>query len=428
MYWEKINKKLKEQLGDHIFDTWIAPIKMLSVENNVMRLSVPNKFFLDWITDNHLPIIKNIAERVIGTVVVVEFVVINAVPAKQSSTFVKTGAHRVQPALPTSLNELYDFDRFVIGPCNHFAHAAAVAVAEQPAKQYNPLFIYSDVGLGKTHLLHAIGLHMFHLHRDSRVLYISGQEMVNELINAIRYDKMSALRDKYRKMSCLLVDDIHFLSGKDRTQEEFFHIFNMLHDAGRQIVLTSDKFPKDIPNLEDRIKSRFQWGLIADIQYPDVETKIAILNKKAMESGREIPYDVGYYLASSMESNIRELEGCLKRIVAYSSIQNQPITIELAKEALKGVYKISVNKEIKIEEIVKVTANYYNVKMGDIKSQTKSKSVVLARQIAMYLGRTLTKASFPDIGEKVGGRDHSTVIYACKKIDNLSKNDISIQT
>ena len=326
-----------------------------------------------------------------------------------------------------TLNPHYSFERFVVGSCNQFAHAASVAVAEQPAKNYNPLFIYGGVGLGKTHLLNAIGLFTHSLYTDMNVLYVSAEEFMNELINSIRYDKMPQFREKYRKIDCLLIDDIQFIAGKERTQEEFFHTFNTLHDSGKQIVVTSDRFPKDIPNLEGRLRSRFEWGLIADIQPPEMETKIAIIEKKAYENNLTIPSNVAFYVASNAESNIRELEGFLIRIGAYASLTGREIDISLAKEVLKKVLKQNEKEDVTIDEITKAVAGKLGVKISDIKSQKKNKNLVHARQIAMYLARKMTSSSFPDIGEKIGGRDHSTVIYANNKINKAMEEDGKLQ-
>jgi chromosomal replication initiator protein len=315
----------------------------------------------------------------------------------------------------------------VVGACNQFAHAASIAVAKQPAKNYNPLFIYGGSGLGKTHLLNAIGLLTTATHPALNIMYVSAEEFMNEMINSIRYDRMPKFREKYRNIGCLLIDDIHFLAGKDRTQEEFFHTFNTLHDSGKQIVVTSDKFPKDIPNLESRLRSRFEWGLIADIQPPEIETKIAIIEKKVQENNIELPNNVVHYIASHVESNIRELEGFLVRIGAYSSLTGREIDLDLVKEVLSSLVKHNKKGEVSIEEIIKVIAGKLNIKISDIKAHNKNKNVVFARQIAMYLARKLTNNSFPDIGQKIGGRDHSTVIYANNKILNNSKVDSKLK-
>jgi chromosomal replication initiator protein len=289
------------------------------------------------------------------------------------------------------------------------------------------LFIYGEVGLGKTHLLNAIGFHALSLHKDMNVVYVSAEEFMNELINSIRYDRMPKFREKYRNIDCLLIDDIQFMAGKERTQEEFFHTFNTLHDSGKQIVVTSDKFPKDIPNLESRLRSRFEWGLIADIQPPEIETKIAIIEKKAQENNVVLPHNVAYYVASHVESNIRELEGYLIRISAFSSLTGKEIDMNLTKEVLKKILKRNEKEDVTIEEIIKTVAGKLNIKLSDIKSQKKNKNLVLSRQIAMYLSRKMTASSFPDIGEKIGGRDHSTVIYANNKMKKALEEDTNLK-
>ena len=340
-------------------------------------------------------------------------------PIPEKSTATKSSRTKTN----STLNPNYSFERFVVGASNQFAHAASVAVADQPAKNYNPLFIYGGVGLGKTHLLNAIGLKTLNLFPDLNVVYVSAEVFMNELINSIRYDKMPKFREKFRNIDCMLIDDIQFIAGKERTQEEFFHTFNTLHDAGKQIVVTSDKFPKDIPNLEGRLRSRFEWGLIADIQPPEIETKIAILEKKAQENHVALPGNVALYIASQAETNIRELEGYLVRIAAYSSLTGHEIDMELVKAVLKKLLRQEEKREITIDEIVKAAAIKLNIKIADIRSPKKNKNLVLARQISMFLAREMTSSSFPDIGAKVGGRDHSTVIYAHNKIKKLLETD-----
>jgi len=425
MAWEKSLQLMKEKVSQQNFETWIRPIRLVLIEEETISLAVPNRFFKDWLLENYFPLIQETISSVIGRSVNIQFVVGQAKektpsPAKKHD-HKKTGEDKtVEKPLKTmihpSLNPQYSFDRFVIGACNQFAHAASMAVAEQPAKNYNPLFIYGGVGLGKTHLLNAIGLHTLYLYPETNVVYVSAEEFMNELINSIRYDRMQKFREKYRNIDSLLIDDIQFIAGKERTQEEFFHTFNTLHDSGKQIVVTSDKFPKDIPNLENRLRSRFEWGLIADIQPPEIETKIAIIEKKSQEIHIELSGSVAQYIAAQAESNIRELEGYLIRISAYSSLTNRPINMELVKEVLKKILKQHEKQEVTIDQILKAVSAKFNIKISDIKSHKKNKGLILPRQIAMFLARKLTECSFPDIGEKIGGRDHSTVIYANKKI------------
>jgi chromosomal replication initiator protein len=435
--WDKTTKIIQDKLSKQNFDTWIKPIKIVTMEDKCVQLAVPNKFFKDWLLDNYFSIIKNSLENIVGIEVDVEFILLKDKGKKSDAPALVQEYSKSAPSAAlrsknlSPLNGNYTFERFVVGPCNQFAHAASIAVSKQPAKNYNPLFIYGGSGLGKTHLLNAIGLLTAAAHPDLQVMYVSAEEFMNEMINSIRYDRMPKFREKYRNIGSLLIDDIHFLAGKERTQEEFFHTFNTLHDSGKQIVVTSDKFPKDIPNLEGRLRSRFEWGLIADIQPPEIETKIAIIEKKMQENKISLPSNVAHYIASHVESNIRELEGFLVRICAYSSLTGREIDLDLVKEVLRKLLKHNEKQEISIDEIIKVVAGKLNVKISDIKAHNKNKNMVLARQVAMYLARKLTDHSFPDIGQKIGGRDHSTVIYATNKmtkgIDADSKLKFLIQ-
>ena len=434
--WKEAVKIIKENVSQQNFETWIKPIRFLSAEDDQIRLAVPNRFFKDWVADNFTPIIRDALSTTAGKHFVIHFEVAQdaaklkntgAVPAKIENIAVDNNKSKNRRIHPT-LNTNYSFERFVVGASNQFAHAASVSVAEQPAKNYNPLFIYGGVGLGKTHLLNAIGLRTLSLYPDMNVAYVSAEAFMNELINSIRFDLMPKFRDKFRNIECLLIDDIQFIAGKERTQEEFFHTFNTLHDSGKQIVVTSDKFPKEIPNLESRLRSRFEWGLIADIQPPEIETKIAIISKKAQESNIHLPDNVAYYIAAQAESNIREMEGFLLRIVAYSSLKQRPIDIDLVKEVLKHMIRHTVKEDIPIEEIMKTVASKMGVKVSDIKSPKKNKNIAIARQTIMYLSRKLTTASFPDIGDKIGHRDHSTVIYACNKIEKLLATDVKFNS
>ena len=426
--WEKTANIIKEKLSKQNFDTWIKPIKIVAMEDKCVKLAVPNKFFKDWLYDNYLSTIKNSLQNVVSIDVDVEFVLSKDTekkpqPASRSEhgKVAKTTAHKNKNI--AFLNNNYTFERFIVGPCNQFAHAASIAVAKQPAKNYNPLFIYGGSGLGKTHLLNAIGLLTSSAHPELNIMYVSAEEFVNEMITCIRYDRMPQFREKYRNIDSLLIDDIHFLAGKERTQEEFFHNFNTLHSSGKQIVVTSDKLPKDISNLEGRLRSRFEMGLIADIQPPETETKIAIIEKKMQENNISLPTNVAHYIAANVESNIRELEGFLVRICAYSSLTGKEIDLDLVMKVLKKLINHNKHEEISIEEIIKSVASQLNVKISDIKAHNKNKNLVAARQIAMYLARKLTKLSFPDIGKKIGDRDHSTVIYANNKIINNLDSD-----
>lgn len=323
-----------------------------------------------------------------------------------------------------SPNIRFTFEKFVVGSSNQFAHAASLAVSNQPGTAYNPLFIYGGVGLGKTHLLHAIGNQIFK-NWPLQVVYLSAETFINELINSIRYEKMPEFHNKYRSMDVLLLDDVQFMAGKERTQEEFFHTFNALYQSQKQIVVTSDKVPKDIPELEERLRSRFEWGLIADIQAPDMETRVAILNKKAESENMIFPSDVSIFLATHIHSNVRVLEGTLTRLKAFSELSGHSITIDMCKNILKDVLG-EKKTSYTIEEVIKAVSRHYNLRVTDLKSQKRSKQIALARQVAMYLCRALTSDSFPEIGSRFGGKDHSTVIHSVNKIEALLKDDTDV--
>ncbi len=431
--WKEVYNIIKENISDHNFETWIKPLKIISLDEQAVRFAVPNRFFRDWVVENHQGVITDAFRAATGLTYQIDFVISQErkAPEKTAVSLPMDEEHRgakkpLREKSVSTLNPKYSFERFVIGASNQFAHAAAMAVAEQAeqaAKSYNPLFIYGGVGLGKTHLLNAIGLRALSLNPHMNVVYVSAESFMNELINCIRFDKMPNFRDKYRNIDCLLIDDIQFIAGKERTQEEFFHTFNSLHDSGKQIVVTSDKFPKEIPNLESRIRNRFEWGLIADIQPPDIETKVAIIEKKANENNINLPANVAYYIASNAESNIREMEGFLLRIVAYASLKRREIDIELVKDVLKHMIRTNSRHEVSVEDIIKTVGTALGVKTSDIKSHKKNKNIVAARQMCMYLSRKFTSSSFPDIGERIGGRDHSTVIYACKKLEKMMETD-----
>jgi len=437
--WENTKNLIQEKVTKQNFETWIKPIQISSMDESQVSLTVPNRFFKDWLIENHYQTINECLASTIGHDVKVQFVISQEkkdVPSSGSdSAAAIEQKHIPAPVLKKhkveyhhTLNPHYSFDRFVIGSSNQFAHAASTAVAEHPAKNYNPLFIYGGVGLGKTHLINAIGLLTYSLYSDMNVLYISAEEFINELISSIRHDKMPKFREKYRNIDCLIIDDIQFIAGKDRTQEEFFHTFNTLHDSGKQIVMTSDNSPKDIPNLEERLRSRFEWGLIADIQVPEIETKIAIIEKKAQENNVILPHDAAIYIATCAESNIRELEGFLTQSIAYASLTKRKIDLDLVKQVLAKMLKPVEQTNITVDDILKGIADHFKIKVSDLKSPNKSKRLATSRQMAMYLCRKLTRASFPDIGEKFGGRDHSTVIYADKKIRKLIETDLDLKT
>jgi chromosomal replication initiator protein len=429
--WPKVIDSLKERVGQQNFDIWIKPIRFISMEGEIAELEVPNRFFKEWINEHFSSHIKDAFSFLTQKRCHLQFRIRNekmngkdfiSLPLQRNEQQV---IHSFQPMF----NPKYTFDNFVVGASNQFANAACLAVANLPAKNYNPLFIYGGVGLGKTHLLHAIGNHIIQ-HRVlpdiKKICYLSSEEFTNELINSLRYEKMDEFRNKFRRRDILLIDDIQFISGKERTQAEFFHTFNSLYEARKQIVVTSDKFPKDIPNFEERLRSRFEWGLIADIQPPDIETKVAILKKKAEVENIPLPNDVAFFLASQIDSNIRVLEGSLIRIGAFASLTKTSIDIQLAKEVLKNIIKPK-EELISIDSIQKVVANFFNIKISDLKVKRKYKGYVLPRQVSMYISRKLTDASLLEIGEKFGGKDHSTVLHSIKKVEEKISKETSFK-
>ena len=430
--WEKTLNIIKGEMSEVSFNTWIKSCEPISISSNTIKISVPNSFTQDILEKRYKDLVVNSIEAACSKVYSVDFIVASDIQEIEEKEEKKTKADdkssiTVNDEMSSTLNPKYTFDSFVIGNSNRFAHAASLAVAEAPAKAYNPLFIYGGVGLGKTHLMHAIGHYALQNNSNAKVVYVSSEKFTNELINAIKDDKNEEFRNKYRNVDILLIDDIQFIAGKERTQEEFFHTFNELHDANKQIILSSDRPPKEIPTLEDRLRSRFEWGLIADIQAPDFETRMAILKKKADVEKLNVANEVMVYIATKIKSNIRELEGALIRIVAYSSLTNRPITVELASEALKDIISNKQNKNVTIDVIQDVVAGYFNLRVEDLKSQRRTRNVAYPRQIAMYLSRKLTDMSLPKIGEEFGGRDHTTVIHAYEKISDTLNKDESLQ-
>ncbi|UOE55518.1 chromosomal replication initiator protein DnaA [Bacillus sp. CMF12] len=425
--WNNALANIEKKISKPSFDTWLKSTKAHSLQGDTLVVKAPNEFARDWLEERYSQLISGILYDITGEELGVKFII----PQNQSEEEVdlplppkKKKPEEEQPELPlTMLNPKYTFDTFVIGSGNRFAHAASLAVAEAPAKAYNPLFIYGGVGLGKTHLMHAIGHYVLDHNPSAKVVYLSSEKFTNEFINSIRDNKAGDFRDKYRNVDVLLIDDIQFLAGKEQTQEEFFHTFNTLHEESKQIIISSDRPPKEIPTLEDRLRSRFEWGLITDITPPDLETRIAILRKKAKAEGLDIPNEVMLYIANQIDSNIRELEGALIRVVAYSSLINKDINADLAAEALKDIIPSSKPKVITIHEIQRVVGEHFNVKLEDFKAKKRTKSVAFPRQIAMYLSRELTDFSLPKIGEEFGGRDHTTVIHAHEKISKMIQSD-----
>ncbi|MDG5789402.1 chromosomal replication initiator protein DnaA [Evansella sp. AB-P1] len=433
--WEQALKMIEEKVSKPSFDTWFKFTKADSIDQgtNTIHIIAPNEFARDWLENRYLRIITETLHELTGAELEARFVL----PKEDKSNDLEL-LEKVKPQVKTPvemneempkhmLNPKYTFDTFVIGSGNRFAHAASLAVAEAPAKAYNPLFIYGGVGLGKTHLMHAIGHYVIDHNPSAKVVYLSSEKFTNEFINSIRDNKAVHFRNKYRNVDVLLIDDIQFLAGKEQTQEEFFHTFNALHEERKQIVISSDRPPKEIPTLEDRLRSRFEWGLITDITPPDLETRIAILRKKAKAENLDIPNEVMLYIANQIDTNIRELEGALIRVVAYSSLINQDMNADLAAVALKDIIPNSKPKTITIQDIQKTVADIFRIRVDELKAKKRTKSVAYPRQIAMYLSRELTDNSLPKIGTEFGGRDHTTVIHAHEKISKLFSTDSDLQ-
>ena len=423
--WQQILSLLKLKVSKPSYDTWLKSTRAVQFDDRSLVISAPNHFSKDWLESKYHGLIQNAVMECFNRHVDIKFIVQNEeadfIPSAPSIVGVKSSRNTSNEALSRNqmtqmLKPKYTFDSFVIGQGNRFAHAASLAVAEAPSKSYNPLFLYGGVGLGKTHLMHAIGHYILEHHPRLKVLYISSEKFTNEFINAIRDNRGEDFRNKYRNIDILLIDDIQFIAGKEQTQEEFFHTFNALHEESKQIIISSDRQPKEIPTLEERLRSRFEWGLITDIQPPDLETRIAILRKKAKAEQLDIPNEAMVYIASHIDTNIRELEGALIRVVAYSSLVNEDITVHLAAEALKDIIPSNRPKMITVDEIIKQVSEFYGIPAEELKARKRTKSVAYARQVAMYLSRVLTDLSLPKIGEAFGGRDHTTVIHAHDKI------------
>lgn len=448
--WDAVLKAVEKRVNHESFTTWFKPISFAGSDHNSIRLRVPDRVFEDWILNNYREILEESLNEAdlsgksihfeIGSNGSIQENIVKEKYAVAGYTETRNGAESpanlgnqkvtVQaPVVQTKssetsftelpLNQRYTFETFVVGSSNQFAHAAALAVAEAPSKTYNPLYIYGGVGLGKTHLMCAIGNRVKEINRHLKLCYFSAEKFMNELINAIRYDQTNAFREKYRSIDVLLIDDIQFMAGKERTQEEFFHTFNALYEGQKQIVISSDCPPREIPTLEERLHSRFEWGLIADIQPPDLETKVAILRKKAENEKIMLPDPVAFFIANKIKSNIRELEGSLVRLTALSSLRGEPISLSLAQEALKNIID-EEERAVTIESIQKVVADYYNLKVADLKSKSNTRNITFPRQVAMYLCKNLTKASLPEIGREFGGKHHTTVIHSINKISTLT--------
>lgn len=422
--WQNILSIINTKLSKPSFDTWFKATKVVSIDDHSIVISAPTTFAVEWLESRYTKLVATTVYEYLGKQVEVTFVIEESAPPEQPPANKEPQAPvQTEESISHMLNPKYTFDTFVIGSGNRFAHAASLAVAEAPARAYNPLFLYGGVGLGKTHLMHAIGHYILEHSPSSKVVYISSEKFTNEFINAIRDNRAENFRNKYRNIDILLIDDIQFIAGKESTQEEFFHTFNALHEERKQIIISSDRPPKEIPTLEERLRSRFEWGLITDIQPPDLETRIAILRKKAKAENLDIPNEAMVYIANQIDTNIRELEGALIRVVAYSSLINQDITTHLAAEALKDIIPSSRPKMITIQDIQQKVGEFFNLKMEDFKARKRTKAIAFPRQIAMYLSRELTDFSLPKIGEAFGGRDHTTVIHAHEKISKQIKND-----
>ena len=425
--WDQVLSRIESKVGSHSFHTWFKPTSMLSDDGSRVSVRVPNLLFTEWLPKHYSVVLAEALRDVGRPNTELAFIAEDGKPTAAPPLLPPPPEPAVDegfsaPSASVGLNPRYTFDTFIVGPSNQFAHAACRAVAEAPSRSYNPLFIYGGVGLGKTHLMHAIGQYVLQHHRDYKLTYISSERFMNEMINAVRYDRILDFRERYRTVDVLLVDDIQFVSGKEGTQNEFFHTFNALHDAQKQIVISSDRPPHEIPALEERLRSRFEWGLIADIQPPDIETRVAILKKKAETEVVPLPDNVAMYIASRIKSNIRELEGSLIRLIAYASLTGRGLTLELAQDVLRNVLDHD-ERAITIEQIQKFVAEYYQLKLADLKSRNNSKSIAMPRQVAMYLCKALTQASLPEIGRSFGGKHHSTVIHSIKKVEELRKKD-----
>ena len=428
--WDDILTRVETKINRHSFYTWFKPTTFIGEVENQLTVRVPNGLFRDWLTKHYAGVISEAVTEIQRDGLQITFVAAGeaVVPGPPPTVSTPRPTQKLpMPVRTRGLNPRYVFDNFVVGSSNQFAHAASLAVAEAPFRSYNPLFLYGGVGLGKTHLMHAIGQYLLDETPDLKLTYISSERFMNEMINAVRYDRILEFRQRYRTIDVLLVDDIQFLAGKEGTQTEFFHTFNSLYDAQKQIVISSDCLPNEIPSLAERLRSRFKWGLIADIQPPDLETKVAILKKKAEAEAVPLPDDVALYIAGKIKSNVRELEGSLIRLIAYASLTGSEISLTLAQEVLRDLLD-SDDQNVTIEMVQKFVANYYKLKIVDLKSRNNAQTVTLPRQIAMYLVKSLTTYSLPQIGKSFGGKHHSTVIHSIKKIDERCKRDRDFQT
>ena len=420
--WQEVLNHLKPKVNAQSYQTWLRPTRFSHMDNNAVVVRVPNREFQDWIQEHYGAIIREALEKLRLDVAEIRFIY------EEDKEKGATGAAGPQQgrldfdSVAHDLNQRYTFDSFVVGSCNQFAHAAARAVAEAPSKAYNPLFLYGGVGLGKTHLMQAVGHHIKSNWKDMRLSYVSSERFTNEVINSLRYDRMLSFREKYRNVDVLLMDDIEFIAGKERTQEEFFHTFNALYEGQKQVVISSDCPPKEIPGLEARLRSRFAWGLTADLQPPDVETKMAILAKKSDALGTVLPDTVAEFIASKIKSSIRDLEGALTRLIAYSSLTGADITLPMAHQVLKNLVDLE-ERRISIENIQRVVCQEFTLALSQLKAKNNSQAIAYPRQIAMYLAKELTPASLPQIGKEFGGKHHTTVLHSINKITQKRKAD-----
>jgi len=427
--WQTCKVSLKQQLGDISFDTWIAPLCFKRADGAVVVLEAPDKFFKNWVETNYLAQIKQSLRAAAQKEIEVIFEVNPSLLKRPATKIFKSieKSFQEEPQDSLKLNARYTFENFIVGASNRMAHAAAVAVGNGPGKSYNPFFIYGGVGLGKTHLMQAIAHLVLEKNPQAKVKYTSSEKFTNELIGAIQSRSTEKFRQKYRSIDVLLIDDIHFLGGKEASQEEFFHTFNILYDYHKQIILSSDRPPKEIPKLEERLVSRFSWGLVVDIQVPDFETRVAILKKKLEKDPIKIDEDVISFIAKNISTNIRELEGALIRIIAYSLIENKPISLEMAKEILKDMLK-EVYKRITPEIVLEKVGGYFSVSKDELRRGKRNKTLVLPRQIAMYLIREMTDLSLPEIGIFFGSKHHTTILYGARKIAEEVKKNFKVKT
>jgi chromosomal replication initiator protein len=424
--WNKSLLSIEKKVGSSVFDLWFKPIILASLKERIATIGIPNRFYKEWIEDTYPGIIKDCLETTLGYPVNIKYNIEETTKKKQE-TFINQIETKRKRLVNKGvyLHPKYTFNNFITGSSNQFASAAATAVAEAPGKTYNPFFIYGGVGLGKTHLMNAIGNKVLENNPGTSVLYVSSEQFTNEVVASLRHDKMTALKDKYRNLDLLLLDDVQFIANKTATQEEFFYTFNTLYEKQKQIVISCDRPPKEIRDVTDRLRSRFNMGLIADIQPPDIETKLAIIDKKAeMMEIKKIPEDVALFLAKKIKSNIRELEGSLIRIAAQAALTGEGIDLEKTKKILKDIIHDD-EKPISIDAIQKVVCEFYSIKLSDMKSKRRTKDIALPRQLAMFLSKQITNASLNDIGKQFGGKDHATVIYACKQIEDKRKKDES---